>query len=85
MLWTKTLGGRIESGVAITKDGTLGFVGCYDNFVYCISMIDGSTKWQFKTDDMIKSTPCLDSKEKVLFVASYDRHLHILDVEVCIV
>ena len=76
--WTINLGDRIESGCCINKSCTLGFVGCYDHFVYCLSLLDGKIIWKYKTGDMIKSTPCLSTKEETVFVASYDTYLHCL-------
>ncbi|KAK6618180.1 hypothetical protein RUM44_002631 [Polyplax serrata] len=80
-IWTVFLGGRIESGVAVKKDGSCGYVGCYDRFIYCISMEDGLVLWKYETGDMVKSTPCLSSEEEVLFAASYDRCLYCLSAD----
>lgn len=43
---------RIESQV--TQKGSFGFFGCYDGYMYCFAIRNGSLKWKFSTGAMIK-------------------------------
>ena len=53
------------------------YVGAYDYNLYALRIIDGSVKWKFKTDGLIKSSPVI-YQNKVYF-GSYDKYLYALD------
>lgn len=63
---------RVESQVTQYKKN-YGFVGCYDGFLYCFDIIDGSIKWQFNSSGMIKCRPIPDANDHVIF-GNYCQH-----------
>lgn len=76
--WTTELPERIESSACCDSTGMLIFVGCYDGQLYCLDSSNGRLRWQFATDDAIKSSP-LSTGQSVIF-GSHDRHLYSLSI-----
>lgn len=64
------LGDRIESEVTF-KDN-IGFVGCYDGFLYCFNVTSGEILWTFDTQGKIKSKAVLH--EDLLLVGNYNEN-----------
>ncbi|XP_012264555.2 beta-alanine-activating enzyme isoform X2 [Athalia rosae] len=66
---------RIEASVLVLEELN-GIVGCYDGYVYCLSLKTGCVNWKFKTKDTVKCTAAISSNRKTIFVGSYDKHLY---------
>lgn len=72
---------RIESSVCPSLCGKYGIVGCYDGYVYCISLLNGQVKWKFGTNNIVKSSPTLCLGGTAVIVGSYDSHLYCIKLD----
>lgn len=52
--------------------------GCYDGYLYFISISTGSIRWKFLTGDVLKSTPLIVGN--TVYAGSYDKYLYKLNV-----
>lgn len=59
---------RIECQVVQYKN--YGIVGCYDGFVYCFDICNGTEKWKFNSGGVVKSRMCI--VENVLVFGNYN-------------
>ncbi|XP_014291428.1 beta-alanine-activating enzyme isoform X2 [Halyomorpha halys] len=67
---------RVESSACISFNAEIYYIGCYDGCVYAVSSKCGKIIWNFKTEDMVKST-CLIFEDCIIF-GSYDRKMYCL-------
>lgn len=76
LLWSVSVGDRVEASLAATSDGTLVFVADYSGTVHALQVCSGRTVWQYHADDMIKCTPTLLDSHQLLIYGSYDKNLY---------
>lgn len=75
----------VESGLtveAFTKNKRKTIQGTYDGFLYCVDLKIGRIFWKFKTDDIVKCTAVLCSKNRNVLFGSYDRKAYCVSLEV---
>ncbi|XP_024385786.1 putative acyl-activating enzyme 19 isoform X5 [Physcomitrium patens] len=77
--WEATLGGRVESSAAVTRDLSQVVVGCYDGFIYFLDFWNGQKLWDFKTGGQVKCQPALDPWTGLIWCGSHDHHIYALD------
>ncbi|XP_076043329.1 aminoadipate-semialdehyde dehydrogenase [Oratosquilla oratoria] len=74
--WSLKLGDRIESSPCVSSDGTCVYIGCYDGYLYCISIEKGNILWKFKTGGEVKSSPIVDPHSGFVYFGSHDQYLY---------
>lgn len=55
--------------------------GCYDGKIYVLARSNGKITWAYQTQDMVKSSPCVDLKTGFIWVGSHDGSLYCLDID----
>lgn len=58
------------------------FTGCYDGKVYFLERLTGRQHWTFQTGSQIKSSPCINATNGLVYIGSHDYHLYALSAEV---
>lgn len=53
------------------------YIGSHDYYLYALNIINGSVKWQFKSNGLIKSSPIAYNGN--VYIGSYDKSLYALD------
>lgn len=73
-----TLGSDMEASFTIV-DSTL-YLGMIDGRVRCLSLTDGSERWNYETEGQIAAAPVLTTidNQRRLFVGSYDNYMYTL-------
>lgn len=56
-------------------------VGCYDGKVYVLARCNGKIVWTYQTEDVVKSSPCVDLQTGLIWVGSHDGCLYSLDID----
>ncbi|KAL1496152.1 hypothetical protein AB1Y20_014771 [Prymnesium parvum] len=56
--WSVTLPDRLEASCALSLDGSIVVVGCYDHRLYALSASDGARLWSFEAQGAIKAAAC---------------------------
>lgn len=67
-----------EGNIQIDSNGRI-YIGCDNDFYYCINANNGKLIWSFKTNMMIWSCGCLINNEKNIVFGSLDRYIYMLD------
>ncbi|XP_067948492.1 beta-alanine-activating enzyme-like isoform X2 [Watersipora subatra] len=78
VLWSATLGDRIEATATVSLEHNHVYVGCYDNYLYCLNMSNGGIVYKHRAEDIIKSSPVIDSRG-FLYFGSHDYHIYCLN------
>lgn len=68
-------GGSISSDIRI-RDGKALFCSCDGNF-YCVDAETGREIWRYSTNDVL---PAFSMDDDTIFISSYDRNLHAIDL-----
>ena len=77
--WKFVTGDRVYSSPALSKDGSLVFVGSWDKKLYAIDTSTGLQKWAFTAGDIVRSSPVVSDDGRTVYVGSNDGNLHALD------
>lgn len=56
--------------------------GSYDKNVYVLDIESGALVWNIETNDVVKSSPCLDLETGYVFFGSHDKHFYCVNIEV---
>ena len=76
--WSFKTGSVVKSSPAISSDGSMVFVGSYDNSLYAVDAATGAKKWSFATGDNVDSSPAISADGSTVFVGSVDNNLYAL-------
>lgn len=87
--WRTPVGGRVEGGAALSGDGRLCLVGCYDGRLYALKVATGAVAFVVPTGGEIKGTPLSLSSlsldgggvgvgPAVCVLGSYDGHAYVV-------
>jgi len=79
--WKSTLNDRIEGSACLSLCGKYVVVGCYDHYLYTLSVDGGQIVWKFKTDDIVKCTPVVDPNSGHVWFGGYDKILYEIDLD----
>lgn len=81
--WRMPVGGRVEGGAAVSQDGALCMVGCYDGGLYALRVETGEVAWVVRTGGEVKGTPLSLSLSPhaahVAVFGSYDGHMYVVN------
>ncbi len=77
--WAFQTGGMIGSSPAIGADGTV-YVGSYDNNLYALDGVTGTTKWTFATGFWVESSPAIGA-DGTVYIGSGNGNIYALDGE----
>ena len=56
-------------------------VGCYDGKIYVLARNSGKITWAYQTQNVVKSSPCVDQNTGFIWVGSHDGSLYCLDID----
>lgn len=75
---TDAIVNSFEGNIQVDSNGNI-YVGCDNNYFYCINGYNGLLKWSYYTDMMIWSCACLAHNENVIIFGCLDRYIYMLD------
>ncbi|ORX45414.1 acetyl-CoA synthetase-like protein [Piromyces finnis] len=79
--WKVSLNDRIEGSACLSLCGRYIIVGCYDYYIYILSVDDGHVVWKYKTKDIVKCTPVLNPEDGHVWFGGYDKILYEIDID----
>ncbi|XP_008547478.1 beta-alanine-activating enzyme isoform X2 [Microplitis demolitor] len=78
--WQVQLSSRIEASILVL-DNFKGIVGCHDKSIYCLHLKTGQIFWSFKTENIVKCLAVVCSRNKNIFIGSYDHFVYCISLE----
>jgi len=72
-IWFHSVGDNIGySSPALSPDGTIVYVGSYDNKLHAVRSSDGTQIWSYTTGGQVDSSPAVSADGATIFVGSLD-------------